>query len=118
MSEQENLHMPNNSNSVDNDEISLKELILKVKEWYLFLLAKWKLITAVAFIGAMITPVIPPIAAVCQFKVQFASTTAVKGKAVSLRQKEISLTIGACGNGLTVTLIKDREPSQAVAVIV
>ena len=54
MSEQENLHMPNNSNSVDNDEISLKELILKVKEWYLFLLAKWKLITAVAFIGAMI----------------------------------------------------------------
>ena len=30
--------------ATENDEISLKELILKIKEWYLFLLTKSKLI--------------------------------------------------------------------------
>jgi uncharacterized protein involved in exopolysaccharide biosynthesis len=44
----------NNLQPIDNDEISLKELLQKIKEWYLFLLTKWKLIIAVAFIGGMI----------------------------------------------------------------
>ena len=34
----------NNTPQIDNDEISLKELVLKIKEWYQFLLTKWKLI--------------------------------------------------------------------------
>ena len=44
----------NNIQQIDNDEISLKELLQKIKEWYLFLLTKWKLIIAVAFIGGII----------------------------------------------------------------
>jgi hypothetical protein len=34
------------------DEISLKELIEKGKEWYIYLLSKWKIIVLVGFIGA------------------------------------------------------------------
>jgi hypothetical protein len=34
----------NSTPQIDNDEISLKELILKIKEWYQFLLTQWKLI--------------------------------------------------------------------------
>ena len=30
-----------NINNMDNDEISLKELIQKISEWYRFLLTKW-----------------------------------------------------------------------------
>jgi hypothetical protein len=44
----------NNIQQMDNDEISLKELLEKIKEWYLFLLTKWKLIIAIAFIGGII----------------------------------------------------------------
>jgi len=40
----------NNSN-FDNDEISLKELIFKIREWYQFLLTKWKLIILVSAFG-------------------------------------------------------------------
>ncbi len=39
---------------VKNDEISLKELIEKVKDWYSYLLLKWKIIILVAFIGAIL----------------------------------------------------------------
>lgn len=35
-----------------NDEISLKELIGKVKEWYLYLLSKWKIIVLAGIVGA------------------------------------------------------------------
>jgi hypothetical protein len=42
-----------NSN-IDNDEISLKELIFKIKEWGSFLKSKWKAILIVATIGALI----------------------------------------------------------------
>ena len=37
-----------------NDEISLKELIQKVKEWYAYLLSQWKIIVLAGFIGAAI----------------------------------------------------------------
>jgi uncharacterized protein involved in exopolysaccharide biosynthesis len=40
--------------ATDNDEISLKELILKIKEWYLFLLTKSKLIILVGLFGGLI----------------------------------------------------------------
>ncbi len=36
---------------IENDEISLKELIKKVKEWYLYLLYKWKIIVLAGIIG-------------------------------------------------------------------
>jgi hypothetical protein len=40
--------------NTDNDEISLKELIIIVKEWVSFLKTKWKPIFIVGFIGALI----------------------------------------------------------------
>jgi hypothetical protein len=42
------------NNQIDTDEISLKELILKIKEWGSFLKSKWKAILLVSFIGAII----------------------------------------------------------------
>jgi hypothetical protein len=41
-----------NSN-IDNDEISLKELVVKIKEWYVFLISKWKLIFLAGLIGGV-----------------------------------------------------------------
>jgi len=37
-----------------NDEITLKELLLKAKEWYAYLLSQWKMIVLVGSIGALI----------------------------------------------------------------
>ena len=39
---------------VQNDEISLKELIEKGKEWYFYFLSKWKIIVLAGFIGAVL----------------------------------------------------------------
>ena len=44
----------NNTEQFDNDEISLKELVLKIKEWYQFLLTKWRLIIFAGIIGGLI----------------------------------------------------------------
>ncbi len=38
----------------DNDEISLKELILKMKEWFTYLKSKWKTIFLAGIIGGLI----------------------------------------------------------------
>jgi uncharacterized protein involved in exopolysaccharide biosynthesis len=49
--------MQQNNNDIQNtaeDEISLKELILKVKDWYRFLLSKWLIIVAAGIIGGAI----------------------------------------------------------------
>ncbi|PHX61740.1 MAG: lipopolysaccharide biosynthesis protein [Flavobacteriales bacterium] len=43
-----------NNQNMENDEITLKELILKAKEWYAFLLSKWKTIVLAGSIGALI----------------------------------------------------------------
>ncbi|KUJ63720.1 lipopolysaccharide biosynthesis protein [Flavobacteriaceae bacterium CRH] len=40
--------------TIQNDEISLKELILKLKEWYSYLLSQWKIIVLAGIIGAAI----------------------------------------------------------------
>ena len=40
--------------NTDNDEISLKELIIKIKEWVIFLKTKWKTIFLAGIIGALI----------------------------------------------------------------
>ncbi len=37
-----------------NDEITLKELLLKAKEWYTYLLSQWKMIVLVGSIGALL----------------------------------------------------------------
>ncbi|PJJ10922.1 subunit length determinant protein [Flavobacterium sp. 1] len=37
---------------IPNDEISLKELLQKVKEWYVYLLSKWKIIVLAGIVGA------------------------------------------------------------------
>lgn len=39
---------------VGNDEISLKELLEKAKEWYVYLLSQWKIIVLVGIIGAVL----------------------------------------------------------------
>lgn len=44
----------NNTAQFDNDEISLKELIFKIKEWYQFLLTQLKLIVLMGVIGGVI----------------------------------------------------------------
>ena len=44
----------NQIENIDNDEISLKELIIKIKEWGAFLKSKWKAIFIVGIIGALI----------------------------------------------------------------
>jgi hypothetical protein len=41
-------------NNRDNDEISLKELIEKGKEWYSYLLSQWKIIVLAGIIGAVL----------------------------------------------------------------
>jgi len=38
--------------SVENDEISLRELIEKVKEWFNYLLSQWKIIVLAGIVGA------------------------------------------------------------------
>ena len=43
-----------NATLPDNDEISLKELIKKIKEWVAYLKTKWKLIIAISAIGGFI----------------------------------------------------------------
>jgi len=46
--------MISETNQIDNDEISLKEFIFKVKEWFAILKSKWKIIFLISFIGAAI----------------------------------------------------------------
>ena len=49
--------MQQNNNDIQNiaeDEISLKELILKIKDWYRFLLSKWIVLLAAGIIGGAI----------------------------------------------------------------
>jgi len=48
--EQNNIQQEN----FDNDEISLKELIIKIKEWFAFLKSKWKIIILAGVIGGLI----------------------------------------------------------------
>ena len=38
----------------ENDEISLKDLVFKIREWYQFLLTKWKLIIIVSAFGGIV----------------------------------------------------------------
>ncbi len=44
----------NQNNNMEQDEISLKELILKIKDWYRFLLTKWVVILAAGILGGAI----------------------------------------------------------------
>jgi hypothetical protein len=43
-----------NNLPINNDEISLKELIEKGKEWYLYLLSQWKIIVLAGILGAIL----------------------------------------------------------------
>ncbi|NEU10300.1 lipopolysaccharide biosynthesis protein [Flavihumibacter sp. R14] len=46
--------MLNNTNSGNDDEISLKELILRIREWWNYILSKWFVIFVAGIIGALI----------------------------------------------------------------
>ncbi|WP_264553420.1 Wzz/FepE/Etk N-terminal domain-containing protein [Flavobacterium sp. N2038] len=39
--------------TIENDEVSLKELIIEVKAWYAYLLSQWKIIMLAGLIGAV-----------------------------------------------------------------
>lgn len=41
-----------NKTSIEDDEISLKELVVKATDWYFYLLSKWKIIVLAGLIGA------------------------------------------------------------------
>jgi hypothetical protein len=45
--------MTSENNQINSDEISLKELILKIKEWGNYLKSKWKTVLLVTFLGAL-----------------------------------------------------------------
>ena len=42
------------TSNIDNDEISLKELFIKINNFYLILKSKWKIIFIVGVIGGLI----------------------------------------------------------------
>jgi hypothetical protein len=44
----------NDIDNIENDEISLKELILKIKYWYRFLLSRWLVLVSAVIIGGAI----------------------------------------------------------------
>jgi len=46
--------MSDEQNQIDNDEISLKELIQKIQEWVAYLKTQWKLIIGIAALGALL----------------------------------------------------------------
>ena len=46
--------MTEQQQQIDNDEISLKELIQKIQEWTLYLKTQWKLIIGIAALGGII----------------------------------------------------------------
>jgi uncharacterized protein involved in exopolysaccharide biosynthesis len=50
----ENLNMGTATISENNDEISLKELIQKIKEWVAYLKTRWKIIFLAGVLGAAI----------------------------------------------------------------
>lgn len=41
-------------NNIENGEISLKELISKIREWFSYLLSQWKIIILVGLVGALL----------------------------------------------------------------
>ncbi|WP_343707630.1 Wzz/FepE/Etk N-terminal domain-containing protein [Flavobacterium sp.] len=43
-----------NNKVIENDEISLKNLLQQIKEWYSYLLSKWKIIILVGIFGAIV----------------------------------------------------------------
>ena len=51
---EQNINQLNNTNAVDADEISLKELIQKIKEWVAYLKTKWKIIFLAGVLGASV----------------------------------------------------------------
>ena len=46
--------MISENNQIDNDEISLKDLVFKINDWITFFKSKWKIILLISFIGASI----------------------------------------------------------------
>ncbi|MFH6999040.1 Wzz/FepE/Etk N-terminal domain-containing protein [Flavobacterium sp. FlaQc-57] len=43
-----------NNSQIDSEEVSLKELVQKIKEWYVYLLSKWRIIILSGIIGAIL----------------------------------------------------------------
>ena len=46
--------MTDEQHQIDNDEISLKELIQKIQDWVAYLITQWKLIIGIAALGGIL----------------------------------------------------------------
>ncbi|MDQ6529585.1 Wzz/FepE/Etk N-terminal domain-containing protein [Flavobacterium sp. LHD-85] len=89
---------------MENDEISLKELINKAKEWYWFLLSKWKIIILVGMIGASIGVVYslvkkPTYKATLSFALEDEKNGGGIGGALGLASS-FGLDLGSSGGGI------------------
>jgi hypothetical protein len=87
-----------------NDEISLKELIVKVKKWYTYLLSQWKIIFLAGIIGAALGLTYsfikkPTYAATLSFVVEDEKSTGGLGGALGLAGS-LGLDIGSNGSSL------------------
>ncbi|MEZ0184349.1 lipopolysaccharide biosynthesis protein [Flavobacterium oncorhynchi] len=90
--------------SMEKDEISLKELIKKAEEWYLFFLGKWKTIILAGIIGAGIGLVYssvkrPIYKATLSFALEDEKTGGGLGGALGLASS-IGLDLGSSGGGV------------------
>ncbi len=87
-----------------NDEISLKELIVKVKKWYTYILSQWKIIFLAGIIGAALGLTYsfikkPTYAATLSFVVEDEKTAGGVGGALGLAGS-LGLDIGGNGGSL------------------
>ncbi len=102
---------------IENDEISLKELIQKIKEWTAYLQTKWKLILGIAAIGAIIGFVYasfqkPSYQAITTFVLEEDKGSGGLGGALGLASS-FGLDLGGGGGGLfsssnIIELMKSR----------
>ncbi|AXB55392.1 Wzz/FepE/Etk N-terminal domain-containing protein [Flavobacterium fluviale] len=89
---------------VQNDEISLKELIIKLKEWYAYLLSQWKIIFLAGIIGASIGLAYsftkkPVYTATLSFALEDEKTGGGLGGALGLASS-FGLDLGGSGGGI------------------
>lgn len=93
-----------NNKSVENDEISLKELLDKIKDWYSYLLSQWKIIILAGLIGGSLGVVYsivkkPIYTASLSFALEGENSGGGMGGALGLASS-FGLDLGGSGGGI------------------
>ena len=93
----------NENNTTNNDEISLKELIEKAKEWFSYLLSRWKIIVLAGIMGAALGLAYsfikkPTYTATLTYALEDEKTGGGLGGALGLASS-FGLDVGASGGG-------------------